>query len=214
MPLQETLERGGHTVTWDGASASGPTEATPPADLVVLDADSEGCIEASAAWREFDPPPGILLIGQSKAAQENAAKARGTFVRSNSNDQLFEHHIQSILKLRFAGEMSPSYARAALGLGPSIDNSKDAERIVIGSRQVDVDLVRECLRWRATEYITANEKIAELRATRTLTIPEVDLAKMLDGTCTVQSYVAPSHADGVMRGRFLWGLFSCNSVRA
>ncbi len=212
MPLQEALERGGHSVSWDGASASGPNENTASADVVVLDAETEACIPASEAWRLHDPPPGILLVGQSETAKENAAKARCAFVPTNSPDEIFAQQVHSVLKVRFAGEMSPSYARAALGLGPATNPTKDAERIIVGARGVDVELVRECLRWHATEYVTANSMITDLRETRTLTIPEVEMVQVLDGTQTIQSLVAPTLSDGVMRGQFLWGLFSCGAA--
>ena len=212
MPLQETLERTGHAVTWDGASATGPTEESATAELVVLDAESEDCIEACEAWRQHDPPPGILLVGMSAAAKENAARARCTFVPNNAPDDVFERLVQSILKVRFTGKMSPSYARAALGLGPALDPTKDAQRIIVAARQVDVDLVRECLRWHGSEYVTANAMIATLRESRTLSIPEVEIAQLLDGTKTVQTLVSPSNNDGVMRGRFLWALLSCEAA--
>jgi hypothetical protein len=212
IPLQEALERCGHAVTWDGASASGPSAATTRADLVILDAESDDCIDACAAWRELDPPPGILLVGHTQSGEQNAGSARCPFLKSNASDRAFEEQIQSILKLRFTGKMSPGYARAALRLGPATDASTDAQRIIVGARQVDVDLVRECLRWHAWEYVSTTSMIPELRATRTLTIPEVELAQRLDGTTTVQSFVAPTHSDGIQRGRFLWGLLSCGAA--
>ncbi len=212
MPLQETLERCGHTVTWDGASASGPTEESAATDLVVLDAEGDNCIEASESWRKHEPPPGILLVGMTNAAKQRAARARCTFVPNNAPDEVFKRLVASVLRVRFAGKMSPSYARAALGLGDATDPVKDAERIIVAARKVDVDLVRECLRWHGSEYVTANDKIATLRKSRTLTIPEVEVAQLLDGTKTVQTLVSPTNDDGVMRGRFLWALLSCQAA--
>jgi hypothetical protein len=214
MPLQETLERGGHAVTWDGESASGPNGKTPDADLIVLDAESEGCIEASKAWRDHDPPPGVLMVSQSPASQARAKEARCVFVPTNGADAVFEKQVQSVMKFRFAGRMSGSYARAVLKLGPASEPLNDAGFIIKGSRKVDLDLVRECLRWHATEYVSVdNEMIKALREQRVLIIPEVEAIKLLDGTRTVQTLVAPSSDAGVMRGRLLWGLLSSGTAR-
>ena len=208
MPLQEALEQVGHAVVWDGASAAGPTEQSAAADLVVLDAESEGCIEASEAWRSHDPPPGVLMVGGSQAAQERATQARCVYVSNNAEASALEAQVQSVLLLRYAGRMSGPYARAVLDLGPATTPAEDAARIIAGARSVDLALVRECLRWHAYEYVCVGSMIPTLRENRALSIPEIEVLKFLDGTQTVQNLVSAHSGDGIMRGRFLWALLS------
>jgi hypothetical protein len=212
MSLQDVLEASGHTVRWDAASASGPVDTNIAADLVMLDGEQEECVQAAEAWRDHDPPPALLIVGRSDISKQRSVKARCNFVASNSTQSELEEEIQSVLRLRFAGRMSGPYARALLGLGKAVGPAKDAAKIIAGARQLDLALVRECLRWRAYEYVCATELIATLRENRALTIPEVDVVRKLDGTRTVQSLVSSQAGDGVMAGRLLWGLLSSGAA--
>ncbi|MCP4445355.1 MAG: J domain-containing protein [Myxococcales bacterium] len=211
MPLQEALEQRGHCVTWDGASADGPTNARASADIVLLDAEAVGGVAAAVAWRDHDPPPGLLMIGTTAEAHTRAQTARCNFVPNNASSDQLEEQVQAALKMRFAGRMSDSYARAVLALEKGIDPSMDAVRIVWGSRTVDLSLVRECLRWHVHDYVTVNEIVAQLRKDRALDVPEIEVCNFLDGTRTVQSLVSGEH--GEMAGRLLWGLISAGAAR-
>lgn len=214
MPLQELLESRGHEVVWNSASAAGPSADAKPSELVVLDAEDPQSIAAAKAWRDADPPPGVMMIGRSEQARARATEARCHFVASNADAAVFNTALQSVLQLRFAGRMSGPYARAVLGLGPATDTQSDAARIVAGARKVNLDLVRECLRWRAYEYVVVTELVAVLRQQRALIIPEVAITELLDGTRTVQSLVSAKAGDGVLAGRLLWALLSCGGARS
>ncbi len=210
MPLQELLEQSGHHVTWDAASANGPMGLDTKPDVVILDAEDKGCVNAAVAWRDHDPPPGVLMVGTGEAAHKQATAARCHFVPNNASGETLEVQLKAVLHMRFAGRMSGPYARAILGLGPSLDPSTDAARIVKGSRTVSLEVVRECLRWHAHEYVIAGEEVVKLRQARALYIPEVEVCNQLDGTITVRRLV--SGTNGEMVGKLLWGLLSCGAA--
>lgn len=212
MPLQEVLEKGGHSVTWDGASAAGPTSESVAVDLVMIDGESEACVGAVEAWRDHDPPPGILVVGRSDEARQRSVQARCCFVASNASMGELEGELLDVMRMRFAGRMSGPYARAVLGLGKALSPQSDAIRIISGSRQVDLALVRECLRWHACEYVSVNEIVESLRQNRAFQIPELDVIRHLDGTHTVQKLVSARSGSGVMVGRLLWGLISAGAA--
>lgn len=211
MPLQEALEQRGHHVTWDRVSADGPTNDTGAPDIVLLDAESKRAAAAAVAWRDYDPPPGVLMVGTSAEAHARAMEARCHFVLNTATGDDIESELQEVLRMRFAGRMSGPYARAVLKLGVSIDPTTDTARIVKGSRQVDLELVRECLRWHVHDYVTATSIVAKLREERALYVPEVEVCKRLDGTKTVQRLVSTNQ--GEMVGRLLWGLISAGAAR-
>lgn len=211
MPLQEALEQRGHDVTWDRGSADGPTDVGTAADVVVLDAESPGAADAAVAWRDHDPPPGVLMVGSSTEAHARAMNARCHFVLNTATGDAMEAELRDVLRMRFAGRMSSSYARAVLALGESIDPDTDTARIVKGARGVDLQLVRECLRWHVHDYVTAaDDVVATLREQRALYVPEIEVCNQLDGTKTVQRLV--SSKDGEMVGRLLWGLISAGAA--
>ncbi len=214
MPLQELLESKGHAVTWSSESASGPAHKSANFDLVILDAEQASCVAACEAWRDHDPPPGVLFLGRSQEASQRSAQARATLIASNAAAATLEEEIAKVLSLRFAGRMSGPYARALLGLGAATDALTDAARIVKGARQLDLALVRECLRWRAYDYVSATELVPALRERRALTVPEVDVTRLLDGTHTVQQLVSAHSGDGILTGRLLWALFSAGAAQA
>jgi hypothetical protein len=211
MPLQEALEQRSHHVTWDRNSADGPTDGSAAADIVLLDAESASATEAAVAWRDNDPPPGVLMIGSSTQAHARAMDARCHFVLNSASGEEIEAELQEVLRMRFAGRMSGPYARAVLKLGASIDPSTDTARIVKGARGVDLAMVRECLRWHVNDYVTATEIVSELREERALYVPEIEVCNLLDGTKTVQRLVSTSQ--GEMVGRLLWGLISAGAAR-
>jgi len=210
MPLQEALEQGGHDVGWDGNGAQGPAGARVDADVVVLDAESGDSVDAANAWRDHDPPPALLMVGDSAAARVNAQDALCHVVPNAATAQVWEEQLTLALKMRFAGRMSGSFARAVLGLGASSDPLTDAIYIVKGSRNVDLALVRECLLWHAKDYVSSNHLIAALRKERTLLVPEIEVCNKLDGAMTVQRVVTGN--DGETAGRLLWALLSAGAA--
>tara|TARA_R110002096_G_scaffold408076_1_gene607099 strand:+ start:14588 stop:16027 length:1440 start_codon:yes stop_codon:yes gene_type:complete len=211
MPLQETLEQRGHHVTWDRDGADGPTGCATAADIVLLDAESASATEAAVAWRDNDPPPGVLMVGSSTEAHARAMNARCHFVLNTATSEALEAELQAVLRMRFAGRMSSPYARAVLQLGVSIDPATDASRIVKGAREVDLEMVRECLRWHVHDYVTATDVVPKLREERALYVPEIEVCNLLDGTRTVQRLVSSSK--GEMVGRLLWGLISAGAAQ-
>lgn len=211
MPLQEALEARGHEVTWDGQSAAGPGPTSPQPDIVVLDGECSTCARGAEAWRDHDPPPGVLIVGKSQEARQHALRARCSFLSTGASSQEMEEELAQVLRLRFAARMSGSYARGVLGLGAASHPGTDAMRIVAGARDLDVEIVRECLRWRANDYVTGHGLIATLRDHHALKGPEVEITGLLDGTRTVQRLVA-SARDGLMAGRLLWALLSCQAA--
>lgn len=210
MPLQEALEKDGHVVTWDGATAEGPVAGTGAMDVVVLDGESESCLVGAVAWRNHDPPPGLLVTGQSDAGRARATQSQCGFVPSSASAAELGELVAKALKFRFAGRMSGNYARAVLGLSKAGDKASNAIRIVSAAREVDLDLVRECLRWHGHEYVTANDLVKTLREHRALQVPEIEIVNRLDGTQTVQRLVSAPGGDGIRAGRLLWALLSAD----
>lgn len=218
LPLQEALEAQGHRVVWDPGLAAGPTAAgpsagaeaaSPPPDLVILAprADFE---EAVVAWRDADPPPGLLAVGTGNDA-EKRAEARGVaFIDGSRPPEEVTAAADRALALRYAGGLSPRFARAALGMPPAAEGPDDAEagRIVAAARELDLDLVRAALRARASEYAAATALVDRLREARALEIPEVELSRHLDGTRTVRTLVRAGVVEPARAGRLLWALAS------
>jgi hypothetical protein len=208
LPLQEALEDKGHRVTWNPGLAAGPSAATGASDLpdLVVVTLRDGFEDTVTAWRQVAPPPAMLVIGAGEATRQRTSACGVVAVDpARSPDELVAAADRA-LALRFAGALSVPFARAALGLPSASDAAPqvEARRIVEGAR--------EALRRHATDYVRATQVVASLREHRILEIPEVELARKLEGTITLQSAVragplAPSRA-----GRLLWALACIGGV--
>src|SRR5262249_35913622 len=81
VQLEEALVQAGIGATWDSAQAEGP-RGDAGCDVVVLDADHLGkrLAAVTARWREQPALPGVVAIGASQAARDQAPHARITLL--------------------------------------------------------------------------------------------------------------------------------------
>jgi hypothetical protein len=211
VPLQEFLESAGHGVTWSPQLAEGPGAAYPAGpgpDVVVLaEVSGRGLGPAIESWRGCDPPPALLAVVVSAAGRQAAAAGRVQVVAASAPPRAIAVAVDRALLGRWAGGLSPGFARGALWLTRDGDPVRDAARIVAAARQVDFELVREALRDHAGLYAAATPLVDALREIRALEIPEVDLTRRLDGAHTLKSIVRAAGTIGAQQtGRLLWAL--------
>ena len=215
MPLQEVLERMGHSVTWDGSRASGPGDGASAVDAIILDADMDDLAGGVSSWRDCDPPPAILVSGPHTAHRDKAAGASALYISSTATQQELADALQEALRLRFAGRMSRAFARGALELGPArSDSDRLAESIDVikNSHRVNIDIVRSCLRQHTFDYVTATDLVAQLREHRALQIPQVDFSKLMDGSHTIKRLIAQGGLSPAAAGQLLWALLSVEAA--
>ncbi len=211
VPLQENLEAAGHQVLWSPPLVDGPRPLAPgerPFDVVVLAETSGRAFGAGIdSWRERDPPPALLAVVLGQAGRDAATAARVPVVAASAPPRAIAIAVDRALLQRWAGGLSRSYARGALGLTADPDPARDAARIVAAARQVNFELVREALRAYAAHYAVATAVIDQLRDLRALEIPEVEAVRSLDGAHTLKSVVrAMSGIGAPQAGRLLWAL--------
>jgi len=220
VQLQDSLGTAGHQVQWDAARADGPGDdfgAGP--DVVLLSGSESGPpIEKMVqGWRDAVPPPGILVLVANEADQNAAARARAAHLPCTASHAELEHAIAEASRLRFASGLeaaSPLHvALHSLGISPREDDAENAVRVIAGSRDADIDTVREALRWHAQQYVTADpNSIEALRERRALQIPEVEFVNLLDGTRTLQTVVRAEALDGWHAARMVWALASVGAL--
>jgi len=210
IPLQEALERLGHAVRWLPAAAAGPPADLDPPDVVALDADGDApaLIAAVAAWRELDPPPGIVGLGLTPSASSNATAARISLCTPSAPPRDLADALEGAAALRLASGMSPALARRALEFAPDADDAA----VIAAARTVEVALARAALRWHASDYATATPRIAELRAARALVVPEIEQLAQLSGTRTLQTAVRSGPLDAYAAARLTWALASIGAL--
>lgn len=216
VPLQELLERSGHRVLWSPPLAEGP-DTLPrghAVDMVVLAERAGGGFERGLErWRRVDPPPGVLAVVLGKTGEAAARKARVPLVPSTAPPAEIARAVDRALALRWSGGLTASHARGALGLGARLaDPVEDAARVVKGARTVDLDVVREALRWYAGHYVSTTDVIAQLRDVRALSIPEVELVRAIDGARTMQTILNKAAIGPQAAGRLLWALACVDAV--
>lgn len=215
MELQELLEAARHRVLWSPALADGPGAVAQgeTVDVVVLvEREGQPYGPRLEAWRELDPPPGVLAVVTSADGRSACDRDRIPFVVSSAPPGEMAAAVDRALRLRWAGRLAPSYARGALRVPASDDPVMDAANIVSAARQADLELVREALRWYALYYVTATPLVAALRERRALQIPEVEITDLCDGARTAQTVVRQSRAGGAAAGRLLWALACTGGV--
>jgi hypothetical protein len=212
VQLQEGLEAIGLAVGWDAAAAGGPSTggiAERLVDVVVLDADFLGSRlpAAAAAWRARDPAPGLIAVG-SRAGEAAATTAQIRLLTSDADTHTLRAAIEEAARLRFAGGMTPGLIRRAAGLEPTAADASVME----AARSIDVEIPRAALRWHSQHYVTATDRVADLRDARALTIPEVEFVTQLDGTATVQVLIRRGPIQPWHAVKLLWALASVGAV--
>jgi hypothetical protein len=217
VPLQELLERGGHSVLWSPPLAEGP-ERLPrghKVDVVVLAERAGGGFERGIEkWRQVEPPPGVLAVVIGKAGEAAAKKARVPLVASTATPAEIAGAVDRALALRWSGKLAGPQARGALGLGAAVaDPVEDAARVVKAARAADLDVVREALRWYASHYVSTTDVIAQLRDVRALAIPEVELVRGIDGARTMQTILNKAAIGAQAAGRLIWALACVGAVQ-
>ena len=216
VQLQESLEARSHSVRVDGDTRNGPTpKLTSNPDAVILFGDDEdgALVPAVQAWRARDPAPGIVVLGTTAAAQAAAARAHARFVPSAADIDILNGALTDAIRLRYAVGLTPTLASRALGVEPIASQEDAAVRTIALSRTADIDVVREALKWHAYNYVALDAaKLARLREHRALQIPEVEFARHIDGTKTIQTLVQAGPLDSFHAARFLWGLTSVGAA--
>lgn len=215
MPLQEALEAGGHEVSWSQEAANGPPEdqGSRPFDAVVLGTDgSRGLREVIDAYRALDPVPAVVVAVGTEAEAALAREAQVPAALANGPQERLRNAVTYALEHRFASRMSLAMARGALGVEVLGDEADQVATVVRASRQADIGLVQEALRWYPRHYVTATDRIAELREERVLHIPEVELVKLCDGTRTLQTLVRAGVMEPPATARLVWALVSVDGL--
>lgn len=213
VQLEEQLARAGLAATWDVAQIAGPT-AELDADVVIVDADhlGAGLSGAVAAWRELRSFPGVLAVGNSRTARDQAPDARVTLIAPTATLATLLGAIRDARALRLATTMRWPLLRAALELPPAADAREAWPATLAAARSVDIDIARAALRWHVHHYATPTSRLDELRDDRILTVPELETLAHLDGTLTVQRLVRTGPLDPLRAARLLWALGSMAAI--
>jgi hypothetical protein len=211
VQLEESLTRAGFEAKWDGSVVDEPG-GTP--ELVVLDADHLGkrLARVAEAWRDHLSVPGLVAIGTSPVAREQAPQARIALLSPGASAQTFTAALKEAAKLRLAGGVRWSVMRAALKL-PPIENEPAAwPATLLHARNVDVEIPRSALRWHAQHYVTPTDRLELMREDRILSVPELETLSFVDGTLTVQSLINAGTLDAAGNARLLWALASAGAL--
>ncbi len=213
VQLEELLNNAGAKAHWDVLQSDGPRGGTTAA-VVLVDADHLGLRLASVTsqWRDLPSVPGVVAIGSSAVAREQAPHARVTLVSPTAKIATLAAAIKDAAKLRLASGMRWPVLRAAVGMPPTEDSRNAWPATLLAARNVDIEIPRTALRWHITHYATPTEKLDELRAERLLTVPELESASKIDGTLTVQSVVQSGPLDPAKMARLLWTLASMGAL--
>jgi len=211
--LEEALTQAGLPATWDASQADGPRGGVTPT-VVVLDADHLGARLGAVAdaWRDHPSVPGLVALGTSQLARDLAPSAKVALVSPAARPATLVATIHEASKLRLSSGMRWPIMRTALHMPPIAETQAAWAPTLIAARAVDLDIARAALRWHAQHYATGNAKLDAMREDRILTVPEIETAKGLDGTLTVQSYVKRGPLEPLQSARLLWALASFGAV--
>ena len=212
VQLEEQLAGAGFTARWDAAAASGPRGAA--ADVVIVDADRLGVrlTEVTDAWRHHADLPGVLAIGSSQVARDQAPGAHVTLLAPIAKLATVVAAIRDTQALRLTTAMRWPLLRAALALPPTDDAPAAWQPTLAAARAIDLELPRAALRWHVHHYVTPLGRLDELRGERVLTVPELETLARLDGTLTVQRVVKRGPLDPARSARMLWALGSLGAL--
>jgi hypothetical protein len=213
VQLEETLSAAGVTATWNAAAADGPIAGVAPS-VVLLDADRLGArlTEVADAWRDAGSVPGVVAIGSSAAARDQAPKARVALISPGAKIATLVTAIKQAAAMRLASGMRWPVMRAAVNLPPIDDVVTAWKPTLAAARGVDIEIPRTALRWHVHHYATTTPRMAELLEERILTVPEIESVKKIDGTLTVQSLVKVGPLDPMQMARLLWALTSLGAL--
>jgi hypothetical protein len=213
MPLEEQLIAAGVDAKWDAQQADGP-RGHVVATVVLIDADHLGTRlgAVAEAWRAQPSVPGVVAIGTSAVARQEAPRARVTLLSSTARRETIFAAIKEAAKLRLATGMKWPVLRAAVGLPPITESKAHWQPTLAAARSVDLEIPRSALRWHAPHYATPTTKLAELLEDRVLTVPEIEASKVIDGTRTVQTHVQAGPLDPAQTARLLWTLGSLGAL--
>jgi hypothetical protein len=212
VQLEDQLVRAGLAASWDAAQVAAPGAGA--ADVVVVDADhlGERLADLVAAWRGRPAVPGVIAIGSSRTARDQAPRARVTLVAPGATPATLTAAIHDAHALRLATELRWPLLRAALEL-PAADDAHPAwQPTLAAARSADLAIPRAALRWHVHDYATPTARLDELRDDRALTVPELDLVTRIDGTVTVQRLVERAPEGPAAAARLLWALASMSAI--
>jgi len=213
MPLEEQLVAAGLKAHWDRAQADGPRGPAAPT-VVLLDADHLGrrLPEVAEAWRAHPAVPGVVALGASAIARDEAPRARVALIALTAQPATIVTAIRDAAKLRLATGMRWSVLRAAVGLPPIADSPVAWQPTLAAARKLDIEIPRAALRWHAQHFVTPTERLDELREQRLLTVPELEATAGINGTRTVQTLVKAGPLDPIQTARLLWTLTSIGAL--
>ncbi|MEO7734681.1 MAG: hypothetical protein ABIY55_27235, partial [Kofleriaceae bacterium] len=212
VQLEEQLAGAGLRARWDAAAAGGPRG--PAADVVIVDADQLGArlAEVTEAWRHHPDLPGVLAIGSSQIAREQAPGAHVTLLAPTAKLATVVAAIRDTQAMRLTTAMRWPLLRAALALPPADDGPAAWQPTLAAARAIDLELPRAALRWHVHHYVTPLARLDELRGERVLTVPELETLAHIDGTLTVQRVVKLGPLDPARTARMLWSLGSLGAL--
>lgn len=214
VQLEEQLNQAGFSARWDATQVDGPRGGGLQ-QVVLVDADHLGDRLAAVAdrWRDAPSVPGVIAIGTSTTARENAPVARVTLIAPTAKLTTIGTVIKETAKLRLASGMRWNVLRAASGLPPLLDAPEAWQPTLVAARKVDIEIPRSALRWNAAHYATPTARMDQLREERLLTVPELEASQQVDGTRTVHTLVGlgrPLDPQGM--ARFLWMMASIGAI--
>jgi tetratricopeptide (TPR) repeat protein len=213
VQLEEALSRAGFAARWDGTQADGPRGASTQ-DVVVIDADHLGkdLCSVTDAWRDHISVPGVVALGASATAREQAPLAKVTLLAPSAQIATLANAIREAAKLRLSTGMRWPVLRAALELPPAANTPEAWPATLLHARNADIEIARSALRWHAQHYATTTAIYDQLREERMLTVPELETTAHVDGTKTVQTLVKAGPLDPSATARLLWALTSMGAV--
>lgn len=213
VQLEEALNHQGFVASWDGAQVDGPKGTSNP-EVVVLDADhlAGRLTEVAERWRDHPSVPGVIAVGRSAAAREQAPIAHVALLSPDASATTFATAIREAAKQRLSTGMRWAVLRAALKLPPAENNVSAWSATLLHARNADMELARSALRWHAPHYATITSLYDELKAERILSVPELETSAHFDGTKTVQNLVKLGPLDPAATARLLWALTSMGAV--
>jgi hypothetical protein len=213
VQLEEALNQAGFAARWDQAQAEGPRGASQQ-QVVVLDADhlGERLCSVTDAWRDHPSVPGVVALGTSPVAREQAPVARVTLLSPNAQTSTIANAIREAAKLRLSTGMRWPVLRAALKLPPAANTPEAWPSALLHARSADLEIARSALRWHVQHYVTTTTILDQLREERMLTVPELETVAHIDGTKTVQTHVKTGPLDPSATARLLWCLTSMGAL--
>ena len=211
IQLEEALQRAGFVARWHSEAAIGVVATD--ADVVVLDADALGAelVTMVDAWRRSAAMPGVIAIGQGPIARAQAPLAKVTLLTTSASISTLTAAIHDAARLRLTTAMTGPIARVALALPPAELDLRAIAMMLLSSRAMDLEIPRSALRWHVASYVTATPLLEEMRQDRLLTVPELELVELCDGTLTLQTIFTRT-TNAPLAARLLWLLASINAI--